>query len=316
MKRLLYLVFIAITNICYGQSDNAKTVDLICYLSKGETLNYSVVKTRIDSSSTKEPKTTEHNFNFKITVQDSTDSSYRIAYYRTADIFSNPQLDKLPDNLKTTLQKLSTIQIEYETDELGSFKHILDEELLIERINSDMNELSTVFKSFNSNENIEKIMNDLMGSIDPKTLIGFYAQDIHALHTALGGSFSTQDTIEFEEEVIAPILNFPIKMKGILYCDEYDKENNFFSLMEEKYVEGNFKEKMLDFIRKYETKENPINEEEFLNMEMDIYMHNTYQYNSLYGVPTYIELYREITGGNKDEYGKRIDIYEISLVEE
>lgn len=316
MKTLSLLLMAILLNICYAQTVSSKVVNLISYLSKGETLNYSVVKTRIDSSNTKEPKTEEHNFNFKITVQDSTDTSYRITYYRTIDIISNPQLKEVPDNLKNSLQRMSTIKIDYETDELGSFKHIINENLLVEKINSDMNELSTAFKSFNSNENIDKFMNDFMGSIDPKSLIGIYTQDIQALHTALGGSFSTQDTIEFEDEVIAPILNFPIKMKGILYCDEYDEENDFFSLTEEKYVEGNFMDKVFEFFKKYENKDKPIPEEEFKNMKMDIYFHNTYQYNSLYGVATYIELFKEITVNNKEENMKRIDIYEISLMEE
>lgn len=315
MKRLFPFLVAVLFNICYAQTDSSKVVNLISYISKGETLNYAVVKTRIDSSSTKEPKTVENNFNFKITVQDSTDTSYRIAYYRTIDIFSNPQLEKLPDNLKNTLQKMSTIKIDYETDELGSFKHVINEDVLVEKINSDMNELTTSFKSLNSNENIEKFMNDFMGSIDPKTLIGIYTQDIQALHTALGGSFSTQDTIEFEDEVIVPILNIPIKMKGILYCDEYDEENDFFSLTEEKYVEGNLVDKVFEFFKKYENKDKPIPEEEFRKMKMDIYFHNTYQYNSLYGVATYIELFKEITVDNKEESMKRIDIYEISLVE-
>ena len=313
MKRLFPLLVAILFNICYAQSDSNKVVNLISYISKGETLNYAVVKTRIDSSNTKEPKTTEHNFNFKITVKDSTDTSYIIAYYKTIDIFSNPQLEELPDELRKKMIELSSIKIDYETDELGKFKHILNEESLNEKIKLDLEEMKNISKS--TLQNADKFIDDFMGSFDSKTFINLYAQDIHALHSALGGSFSIQDTIEFEEEVMAPILNIPISMKGILYCDEYDEENDFFSLTEEKYVEGNLVDKMLDFFKKYENKDKPIPEEEFKNMKMDIYNHNIYQYNSLYGVATYVELFKEITVDSKTENLKRIDIYEISLVE-
>jgi hypothetical protein len=316
MKRLLFLITTILFNVCYGQSDSTKTINLISYISKGETLNYSVLKTRIDSSNTKEPKTTEEAFNFKITVKDSTDSNYIISYYRTADIFANPKLDELPQDLREKMIKLSTIKFDYETDELGTFKGIINEHDLSEKIASDFKELLEIFSAENSKASTQKFMEDFIGSIDPKTLIGMYAQDIHALHYALGGSYNLQDTIEFEEEILAPILNFPVTMKGVLYSDEYDEENQFFSLVEEKNVEGNFIEKIFEFIKKYEIKDKPINEEEFKNMKMDIYMHNTYQYNSLYGVATYIELYKEVTVDGNNENMKRIDIYEISLVEE
>jgi len=316
MKRLLFLISTILFNVCYGQSDSTKTINLISYISKGETLNYSVTKTRIDSSSTKEPKTTEQSFNFKINVKDSTDSNYVISYYRTADIFANPKLLELSEEVQQQIINLSTVKFDYETNELGTYKQIYNEDELAEKIASDLKEVFGMFSETNSDENVQKLLNDFVGSIDPKSLIALYAQDIQALHYAFGASFNLQDTIPFEDEVIAPILNIPIKMKGILYCDEYDEENNFFSLTEEKYVEGNFMDKMLEFFKKYENKDKPIPEEEFKNMKMDIYFHNTYQYNSLYGVATYIELFKEISVDSKKESMKRIDIYEISLVEE
>lgn len=317
MKKL-FLIF-ALTaiflNICYAQNDSTKTINLISYLSKGETLNYAVVKTRIDSSSTKEPKTTEQKFNFKITVQDSTDSSYRIAYYRTVDLFDSPQIDGLPNDIKQKFWNLSQIKIEYETDELGTFKHILNEAELTDKINSDLKNLSELFDTQSKDEKMKKFIEDFIASINPQSFIGVYAQDVHALHYALGNSFHLQDTIQFEEEVIAPILNVPITLKGILYCAEYDEENDYFSLVEEKTVEGNFMAKVIDFIKKHENKEKPMNEEELKNMKMDIYIHNTYQYNSLFGVATYIELFKEIIVEGKNDSTKRIDTYEISLVE-
>lgn len=56
MKTRLFLIATILFNVCYGQSDSTKIVNLISYIAKGETLNYAVLKTRIDSSSTKEPK--------------------------------------------------------------------------------------------------------------------------------------------------------------------------------------------------------------------------------------------------------------------
>ena len=316
MKRLLFLIATILFNFCYAQTDSTKIVNLISYIPKGETLNYSVLKTSIDSSSTKEAKTTENSFNFKITVKDSTDSNYIISYYRNLDVFATPQLSNLEESIQQKFIELSTIQFDYETDELGIFKRIINEEILSEKISADFEALLNILSAETNDEKTIEFMKEFIGSIDPTTLISAYAQDVKALHFALGGSFNIQDTIPFEEEMIAPILNTPIALNGILYCDEYNEENNYFSLIEEKTIQGNFMEKVLEFFKKYENKEKPIDENELKGFNMDIYLHNTYQYNSLYGVATYIELYREVTVDGKGESFKRIDIYEISLVEE
>lgn len=316
MKIFLLLFTTLLFNVCYAQTDSTKIVNLISYISKGETLNYSVLKTRIDSSSAKEPNTTEQAFNFKITVKDSTDSNYIISYYRTLDIFATPPLSKLEESIQRKLIELSTIQFDYETDELGIFKRIINEEVLSKKISADFEALLNILRAETNDEKTLEFMKEFIDSIDPTTLITVYAQDVKALHYALGASFNIQDTIPFEEEIIAPILNTPIPLKGVLYCDEYDEENNYFSLMEEKTIEGDFMEKVFDFFKKYENKEKPFDENELKGFNMDIYFHNTYQYNSLYGVATYIELFKEIKVDGKGENFKRIDIYEISLVEE
>lgn len=316
MKRLLSLITTILFNVCYGQSDSTKTINLISYISKGETLNYSVLKTSIDSSSTKESKTTENSFNFKITVKDSTDSNYIISYYRTLDVFATPQLSNLEENIQQKLIELSTIKFDYETNELGAFKRIIDEDELSEKISYDFERLLNILSAETNDEKTLEFIKGFIGSIDPKSLITTYAQDIHALHYALGASLNLRDTIPFEEEIVASILNAPITMNGILYCDEYDQENDFISIIQEKTVEGDFMKKMLEFVKKHNNTEESINEEEFINTPMNIYFHNTYQYNSVYGVATYVEIYREITVDRKDENMKKIDIYEISLIEE
>ncbi|MCA5005028.1 hypothetical protein [Sphingobacterium bovistauri] len=316
MKRILPLLTTILFNLCYAQNDSTKIVNLISYLSKGETLNYSVLKTRIDSNVNKEPITKEEAFNFKITVKDSTDSNYIISYYRALDVFATPQLSNLEENLQQKLIELSTIKFDYETNELGAFKRIIDEDELTEKISSDFEGLLNILSAETNDEKTIEFMKEFIGSIDPKSLITVYAQDIHALHYALGASLNLRDTIEFEEEIFAPILNAPITMIGIVYCDEYDQENDFISIIQEKRVEGDFMEKMLDFVKKHKNTEESINEEEFKNTPTNIYFHNTYQYNSVYGVATYIELFKEITVEGKNENLKRIDIYEISLVEE
>jgi len=72
-------------------------------------------------------------------------------------------------------------------------------------------------------------------------------------------------------------------------------------------------EKVGEFFKKFENKDNPIPIDEFKNM--DIYICNNYQYNSLYGVPVYIDLYKDITVTNDKEDVKRKERYIISIEE-
>lgn len=295
--------------------DSTKVVSLITYLSKGETLNYSILKTRIDSSDTKEPKTTENKFNIKINVTDSTDTSYRLTYYRAVDFLGDERFDQMPKEIFSKLMSLSELKIEYETNELGTFKYILNKEEVLDKVQHDIHELKKLALTTAENEKTHEMMNDFISSIDPNTLLSLYSQDILALHYALGLQYSLSDTLKFEEEIIAPILNIPIKSYGMFYCDEYDAENEYISFMEEKIIDDNFKEKMVEFFQKHENKENPIPVEEFKNMDMNIYISNNYQYNSVFGIPIYIELYKQVTIANEKENLKRIDLYTITLVE-
>ena len=297
------------------QQDSTQTVSLITYLANGESLNYAVVKTRIDSSNTKEPKTTENKFNFKITVTDSTDTSYRFVYYRSADFLTKDQFTDLPQEVAQKIMSLSQLKIEYETNEVGAFKQILNEDEILDKIKSDFDELRTLVQSPEGDDRLANIIDELIASMDPKMMISLYSQDILALHFALGLTFDLQDTIAYEEEIIAPFINVPIKTSGIFYCDEYDPENDYISFIEEKVIDGNFKEKIISFLQKYENKDNPIPVEEFKNMEMEIYVTNNYQYNSRFGVPVYVELYKVVTVDHKEESLKRIEQYTITIAD-
>lgn len=103
--------------------------------------------------------------------------------------------------------------------------------------------------------------------------------------------------------------------QSIFYCDSYDEENDYISFVEEKVFEGNLMEKIVTFLQQFGNKDNSIPVEELKNLEMDIYIHNTYEYNARYGVPIAIELYKEIIMNTDVEQAKRIEIYTITLEE-
>ncbi len=291
--------------------DSSKTVALITYLSKGESLNYAVTKTRIDSTGGKETKRTDAKFNFKITVVDSTDSSYIFSYYKTMNFLDNENLQRYPEELQKQLISLSQLKIDYETNEVGAFKKILNEEEIMDKYHKDLEEL----KQLSADEKIAEIFDGIISKIDPKTILSTYSQDILALHYALGLEFDIADTIELEEEIVAPLFNVPIQSYGIFYCDTYDPENDYISFSEEKVIDENFTEKIIDIMKKFENKDNPIPKEELLNMKMDLYLYNNYQYNTAYGVPIFIALNKVITVSNDKENLKRIEMYEISIEE-
>lgn len=293
------------------QKDSSEIVSLITYLSKGESLKYNLVTTKIDSSATQETKRTEQRFNIKITVTDSTDSSYRLEYYRIPELMDEEKINNLPLEIQQRIHDLSRIKIEYETNEFGAYKRIINEDQIIDKIKSGFDFLKSIDPTSETND----IVNQLISSIDPKSIVSLYAQDILALHYALGLSFNIKDTIEFEEEIIAPILNAPIQSYGILYCDEYDPDNDYISFIEEKVIDENFMDTVIEFLQKYENKNNPIPVEELKKMDMDIYIINNYQYNSTYGIPLYVDLMKIVTGNNGEEQFKRVELSRISIDE-
>lgn len=316
MKWILTLfLYISCLSLYALDQDSTRLVSLITYLNKGETLNYSAVKTRIDSTGNKETKNIKNTFDIKLTVVDSTDSSYVFDFYKSSNVTDNPQIASLPIAQQQKIQALSQLTIKYETNEVGAFKRIINEEQILDKIKDSFNDVKSLVTSSSENEKAVEIFDQLLASTDPKTLLSLYAQDILALHYALGLEFNIQDTTEFEEEIIAPFLNIPIETYGIFYCDEYQADKNYISFIEEKVIADNFMEKVGEFLKKFENKNNPIPIDEFKNMDMNIYINNNYQYNSLYGVPVYIDMYKVISVTDKKEDQKRIEQYIISITE-
>ena len=307
------LFYISILPLFALEQDSSKLVSLITYLNKGETLKYSAVKTQIDSSGNKETKNIKNTFNIKLTVVDSTDSSYVFDFYKSPSLDENPQIASLSIEQQQKLLTLAQVKIRYETNEVGAFKRIINEEQILDKINDSFTDLKSLITSSSEETLSADIFDQLQASTDPKSLLLLYAQDILALHFALGLEFNIQDTTEFEEEIIAPFMNIPIKTYGIFYCDEYHAENDYISFIEEKSIGDDFMEKVGEFFKKFENKDNPIPIDEFKNM--DIYICNNYQYNSLYGVPVYIDLYKDITVTNDKEDVKRKERYIISIEE-
>lgn len=317
MHKSLLIFFSLLFNFCYGQLgvDSTTRVNLITYLSKGDTLKYTVVKTVTDSSTTKEPSKSEVTFDFTITVRDSTDSSYIFSYSRKLESLM-PELMNLPIKLQKSLTALTDLQVDYETDEYGCFKAVLNTEQLTHKFEQQK---STVLELINQSDlqkdYIDK-MEEVINSIEAESLISSYTQDILALHYALGSSFMISDTTAFDEDINIPIFDIPMSFSGIIYCDEYDSENSFISFIEEKKINGDFRKQMLGLLQSLSSDQvTAETEEEIKKLDMDLYLINNYQYNTSYGVPLYISLNKVVYVNSELGKHKRIETYNISLIE-
>ncbi|HMR17797.1 MAG TPA: hypothetical protein PKA53_00735 [Sphingobacterium sp.] len=320
MKTVFLLFLVLGLNLLCGTRGNAQTTDsfkhdvpIVPCWAKGDTFDYDISKTRLDSSNTSVPKKSEQRFLARITIIDSTDSSYRLEYYRIADFPPALLADSIPTDIRQKIQELAQIKITYETNETGIVSEILNQEDLQEKIDQDYHSLLELMNVEDRHPNLTAIIEDFMSSFSAETLINMYAQDIYALHYGLGYEWNTQDTIDFEEELLAPILNVPITANGIFYCNHYDAENNLISLREEKRIVGDYKQDILNFLQQYETETNPISREEFQKLDMNIHIQNTYAYNNRWGIPRLVELHKAINVSVGKEVLHRTEIYRIEL---
>lgn len=213
------------------------TVQTVAYWNLNESYVYEVIQSSFSKEGDKEAKSDSISMKAKVTVIDSTETSYTIMWefsdYNVRESAFSPKLETL----------LKAQKVIYRTDELGSFQELLNwEEVrdnLIARTKESIALLSSQYESEEFKENIDKAMNTTLQTISSKEYItNKEIEQVLLFHTFMGGLYKLGEIIKSEIEM--PNNYFPekpFKSRVTLVLDKIVEEDNFSVIRYEQAVD-------------------------------------------------------------------------------
>lgn len=324
MMKWLLLVSIILTNSTLfafqNTTDSSSTFPLIAYWSKGDVINFTIQKTRIDSTANQKPKTVEQIFKSTITVLDSTADSYKLNYTRNIDFdFSTSMFKGLNKNLINEMKELSTINIQYLTDERGQFQEIINQNEILTKyknsLNLILNQLSKSETNINEQKKIKQVFSEITSKITEEQIINIYSEEIQLIHFPYGYEWNIKDTTYYEEELPIPIIDINLNANCAWYCAELALDSGYITFIDEKELDGDMiKYGISKFVKSIASNlgDNKLSQipEDF---NMSIYMKNVFTYDIHNGYPLAISNYKNIEAISDNKFTTRLEQLSIFL---
>jgi hypothetical protein len=297
------------------QTDTVR-IPFVAYWSKGDSYDFLVrkIKTKWDNGVLVKNDTIGYIANFE--VLDSTDSDYKLAWtYRT----NLEQSYEIPPALLDSFSKYEFTRAVYTTNELGEFRGVDN----WKEISVMMNELISDIADFLSADKPEK-KEELARIMSPFRDIYSSQQGIEELlfkelqyfHSPLGGQYTLNDTMYWEEKLTNMLGGEPIRGDAHLYMEQesYDPENDFCVMIQEMTLNNEDTQKLVvEFIKRAGLDGNSF-EEELNKAEFSINDHNRFEYYYYPGLPSYIETTRDTNMKIKQTSMKQTETLTIELL--
>lgn len=314
MRNLIFILLATFfTPFLYAQNDS--TISFIAYWNKGDTKNYRITKKQIQTRNSEETKNQNTTYNIKCTVTDSTSDSYTIEWQYENTMLSNIEIS---EEFNSVIEKYKIIKIIYTTDELGSFKDIVNwkeiRDLMLalfdklpEMVSDKSKDFSKVLKPFKEIYSSKEGISSLI------------LKEVQVFHYPMGLEFNIKDTLSYEELLPNMFGGDPIKGNGKFYFQTIDRENNSCTFLNKLELDTtDSKRVVVDLMnsilanKKYNSKaekEKEIEElnAEFSKMSIDVTDNNTFTYRYYPGWPVNIHTKRTSKITSKDSVGYRID---------
>lgn len=229
MKKIrLIILLILISGNIYSQNDS--TIAFIAYWNIGDQYKYELIKKKFREKNGEVIKNDSNTYLMDFKVIDSTKNSYTINWK-----YNNYLKDtiKVDEELTNIIKDLEKIEVNYDTDEFGSFLQIhnwkdikktmerLEEYLIDINPSSDSINLKRLLKpmekAYKSQDGIENLLFD----------------ELQYFHWPFGIELSIYDTVEYEDFIPNILGGKPFSTKSVIYFDSIDYENTTCSVIQE-----------------------------------------------------------------------------------
>lgn len=244
MKHFLLYTLLLISSFSKAQYNKGENlVNVIPYWNKGAVYEYEVTETEYDFKryDTINRKTT--SYDLKLTIIDSTENSYTVEWKTKINMpTENPEIIKI---IEEHFKDLGDYKILYKTNELGAIQEITNQDEVKKYYTRLMN-IAT--KDLNLSENEKKLFFQFIDN--DEYFDTFLLQDLNQFHQFYSYQFTTTPIIN-EIEYTNPFTNTPIQLKQTYKLNQYDEEDETYSLRMDQYVD---EEKFLNDIKKIITK--------------------------------------------------------------
>jgi hypothetical protein len=244
-NKFLLLLSIILTSLHVESQINYEdsTVQAITYWELNESHVYEITQSKNKSKETVPTDEGAMRSEVRISVIDSTETSYTIEWRFLKHYI--PNLDLIPE-LKDLLDKKRYI---YRTNELGEFEELLNwEEVRDNTLATAKVALNSVAKSNNAlNDSLSRLVNTFTESLMTKEYVEQKViEPINMFHSFFGAEYKLGEILESEIEIPIPIPNMQsTKAQVKVWFDSIDEEYDTYTLCYEQKIDQEAAKKLI-----------------------------------------------------------------------
>jgi hypothetical protein len=293
-KPRLLILLILISGYLQSQTDS--TISFIAYWNIGDQYKYELVKEKYREKNGEVVKNDSNTYLIDFKVIDSTKKSYTINWKYNNYLKDTINVDQ---ELANIIKELEKIEINYDTDELGSFLQIhnwKDIKKTMERLEKYLIDINPSSDSIN----LKRLMKPMEKAYKSEEGIqNLLFDELQYFHWLFGIELNIYDTLEYEDFIPNILGGEPFRTNSVIYFDSIDFENTTCSVIQKSsFNQADFQSFMKtlidDIISRTSTpkeeREKQIAEMKTVlnNAEISIEDLNYYVIDYYYGVPIYI----------------------------
>lgn len=294
--------------------DEIVAIPFVAYWSIGDSYSYDVTKTTRNWKNGEITKDEEEHYVATFNVIDSTESTYTCRWTYENDLKNTYDI---PEYLMDEFEKYEFTNIEYTTDEFGTFIELLN----WEEIGEMMGAMTDAIVDYYATKNPD-LKDNMQAALSPMKDIYSSQQGIEQLvlkeiqyfHFPMGVSFDPNETLEYEDELPNFLGGKPLRANAKIYFDYVNEEDGFCIFMHEMEVnEEDAKSLVSQMMKSMDLKDKDVSK---LIKEAVFKISDYKEFEYFYdpGIPQNIEAVREVNLVMGGDIIKKLDELKMSII--
>lgn len=225
MKIKLLVIFIYLTFSTLNAQNESETVYFFPKWEKGEDYNFKITKTKKFTQDEKTTKDNSHSYSAQLHIIDITPDYYKLKWSYKFD-FSE---FNIPENISKDLNERLITDVIYKAGLDGEFLEVVNWKELGDKL-KNLTEMIVDLavkenpKIKSSMESFKTSMNQIFSVKENVEALG--TKELQLIHNSLGGEFTIEEKIEFEEERQNPFGGGSIRTNNIVNLKESKSNSN------------------------------------------------------------------------------------------